>query len=1086
MPTKGTGAASQATISSFFQNSPVKAKSKKRAISPQTIDLTADSDGEPPAKRQKRPMHSARDSSTDAAEQWRFTPTSPSKEGTPDTNIREFTEAEIAAKRARHEAFKKKLLLENNPFLRKKSDVSVMPTEETPETSGEESDQAFRKLNTMFSNKSKERSKAPLPPLKASKKSAILGPCGQPYTPLELQVLQLKKDHPGTVLMIEVGYKYKFFDDDASVAAKELSMVAFTDRNFLVASIPTHRREVHLKKLLARGYRVGIANQIETAALKKAGENKNTPFMRQVTNLYTAATYVDSLDSVDEQEQYMAPPFMCLIEAPKGSNTTDISVGMVTICPSTGDVVWDDFEDTLMRIELETRLVHTRPIELLLPTSGLSEPTEKMLSYFVGTSAGDKIRTESFGTPMSYVDAFSFVSDFYTDNNKAATASESFKSGRLMAEVAGFPQRVVIALAHTIKHLSAFSVADAFLETRFFSKFTTRAHMLLAANTLINLEIYRNETDHTTRGSLIWILDRTKTKFGARLLRKWVGKPLVDKRVLQDRVDAVEEILASSSDKLVTLRQILKRLPDLAKGLCRIHYGQCTPQELALLLPAFEKIGDAFEAIETPSDGGFKSTVLNDIVYSLPKLKRPIKELLGAISLKQAAKGLKDTMWMDPERYPGIADADLAIQSVDVELAEELKSIQKLLRMPSLKWTSVAGDEFLVEVKKSENRPIPETWYTHSKTKYLARYQSPLVKRKLEERAQYQETLQAEAQKAFSSFLKEISEKYYTVLRDSVNKVAIADCLLSLALVALQENYVRPDFTDDDTLEIVDGRHPMVEALRSDPFVPNTVEMGGGKPRSKIITGPNMGGKSSCVRMIALIAIMAQIGSYVPASSVKLGLLDCVLTRMGASDDLARGRSTFMVEMSETSEILHSATHNSLVILDELGRGTSTFDGMSIADAVLQQLVEEIKCKTLFITHYPLVANNLAKKFPLEVQNLHMGYEKETRINGIREITFLYRLTPGMAPESFGIECGRLAGLPEPLLLVASQRSLILQAQVQERTRRNQFIMHTRLYKLLQMAKRCLSARGVETATMIEDLNFLVTSITKPTNGSSD
>jgi len=328
--------------------------------------------------------------------------------------------------------------------------------------------------------------------------------------------------------------------------------------------------------------------------------------------------------------------------------------------------------------------------------------------------------------------------------------------------------------------------------------------------------------------------------------------------------------------------------------------------------------------------------------------------------------------------------------------------------------------------------------------------------------------VQAESNKAFASFLEEIARKYYSVLRDTVNKLATADCLLSLALVALQDNYVRPSFTNDDTLDIVDGRHPMAEVLRSDPFVPNSIQMGGGQPRSKIITGPNMGGKSCCVRMVALIAIMAQIGSYVPASSVKLGLLDSIQTRMGASDDLARGRSTFMVEMSETSEILHSATPNSLVILDELGRGTATFDGMAIADAVLHQLVQTTKCKTLFITHYPLVASGLESRFPLDVQNLHMSYEEESRIDGTREIVFLYRLTSGIAPESFGIECGRLAGLPESILAVASKRSSKLQREVEERTRQN------KICRTVKLIHQLLTTTGIMTAGVLDELQTII------------
>lgn len=877
------------------------------------------------------------------------------------------------------------------------------------------------------------------------------------------------------MLMVEVGYKYKFFGDDAKVAAKELGMVAFNDRNFVVASIPTHRRDVHLKKLLAQGYRVGLVQQIETAALKKIGDNRNAPFDRKLTHLYTAATYVDVLDSVDDLEKYSPSQFMCLIEEKKPNIPSMVSIAMISICTSTGDVVWDEFDDTIMRIELETRLGHIRPSELLLPRKGLSEPTSKMLSQIAGTSAvGSPIRIEHFPEIMPYEAAFSKISGFYTDKTKTGVASESFTSGKLLAESIGLPKRVITALAHTIKYLSAFGLADALLETKFFNKFTTRAHMLLAANTLANLEIYCNDTDKSTHGSLLWILDRTKTKFGARLLRDWVGRPLIDKRVLQDRVDAVEELKGSTSEKWVTLRQVLRRLPDLARGLCRIQYGQCTPQELAVLLTAFSKIAQAFDETKTAEDVGFNSRLLNDIIFSLPKLRQPIKNLLDTVNISMAAEGKKEAMWVDPERHPNIANAEMAIIAIEVGLQDELKRIRKLLRFPSLTWSSHLDDEYLVEVKNKDNRPIPDEWTLHSKTKTHARYQPPEVRAMLEERAQYKEMLQVEANEAFQTFLKEISQNCYAPLRDAVNKLAIADCLLSFAQVALQENYVRPEYLDDNTLEIVDGRHPMVEALRADPYVPNSVTMTSERSLSKIITGPNMGGKSSSVRMIALIVIMAQIGCYVPALSVKLGLVDSILTRMGASDDIARGHSTFMVEMSETSEILHSATNKSLVILDELGRGTSTFDGMAIAHAVLEYLVKTTKCKTLFITHYPVVASSLEKKYPSHVQNLHMGYEADTRVDGTRDITFTYRLKTGMASESFGIECGRLAGLDRSILSIATERSSQMRQEVEGRIRKN------KAQKSARLISHALTGTSLETVAIMEELRTLSESISSP------
>ncbi|KAL1680878.1 muts domain V-domain-containing protein [Schizophyllum commune] len=1059
----------QPTISAYFSQATPKKVTGKRPSSP--IEISDDESGRETKKRKTSAATSvyfqspskAASSSAGTAEQWRYSPEKPAQPRQEETK---------AQKRSKEE-FRKRLLQQNNRFLSRKPSASPVPTAEDDrdEDDEEERSKKFDDLEAMFSNKPKaggKRQTSGASKGKAPKKDEPVGPSGEPYTPLEKQVLELKKANPGTVLMVEVGYKYKFFGEDAHVAAKELGMVCYNDRNFDVATIPSHRRDIHLKKLLSQGYRVGVCDQTETAALKKVSDQRSAPFKRELTRLYTAATYVDDLDSVDDISGSSAPPFTCIVEESTSGAGADVHVAMISISPSSGDVVWDAFDasDNPMRLELEassqhdTRLVHTRPAELLLPKTGLSSPTQKMLGHFtVATASGAQTRVEHFKGQMDYTDAFAYVSEFYSQkspshsdgSNTSASglspsASEAFTSGALMAAAADFPNLVVIALAHTIKHLSAFGLADALRETRFFARFAARTHMLLAGNTLRNLEIYANETDGEVRGSLLWVLDRTQTKFGARLLRSWVGRPLIDKRVLDERVAAVEELVSSASDKLVTLRQLLKRMPDLAKGLCKIQYGQCKPEELAILLTSFKRIGDAFPDVQAPKDVGFQSNVLNEIIYALPKIKPAIDEIVSHISLKEAAAGNREHLWKDPGRYPAVLDAFQGRAMVEVELEEELKRVRKVLRYPSLKWLHQADADYLIEVKKSENRPIPDDWKLVSRTKFYERYHTPTIINLIAERERYMETATAEARAAYSDFLSEIARTHYAPLRHAVNQLAAADCLLSLAQVAMRDGYVRPEFVDEDALDIVAGRHPMVEALRDDPFVPNDVGMGRSSPRSKIITGPNMGGKSSCVRMVALIAIMAQIGCYVPAEAVRMSLLDSVLTRMGASDDLARGRSTFMVEMTETSEILHTATDRSLVILDELGRGTSTFDGMAIADATMHYLLSEKHCKTLFITHYPLVATNLEQKFIKDVENLHMAYQADLRIDGTREITFLYRLTSGITSESFGVECGRLAGLPESVLQTASQRSQSFQVEVEARMKRNRFVPLHRSY----------------------------------------
>lgn len=299
----------------------------------------------------------------------------------------------------------------------------------------------------------------------------------------------------------------------------------------------------------------------------------------------------------------------------------------------------------------------------------------------------------------------------------------------------------------------------------------------------------------------------------------------------------------------------------------------------------------------------------------------------------------------------------------------------------------------------------------------------------LRERDQHKESLAAECDKAFKRFLSDISSKYQE-LRDCVHSLAVLDCILSLATVSNQTGYAKPEFTTETLIEVKDGRHPMVEQLLLDSYVPNDITLRQRNKRAMLVTGPNMGGKSSYVRQIALISIMAQIGSYVPAASARLGLLDAVFTRMGAFDNMMAGESTFMVELSETSDILKQATSRSLIILDELGRGTSTHDGVAIAHAVFDYVVRDLKALLLFVTHYPLLAK-FEDMYPEEVTNTHMAFEEAG--TGGEDITFLYRVAEGVAHRSYGLNVARLAGLPKSCLEKAGVMSRKLEAEMKER-----------------------------------------------------
>ncbi|EJD46059.1 hypothetical protein AURDEDRAFT_87246 [Auricularia subglabra TFB-10046 SS5] len=891
--------------------------------------------------------------------------------------------------------------------------------------------------------------------------AADVGPSGNPYTPLEKQVMHFKEKYSGILLIFEVGYKYRFYGEDARVAAQALGHVCYRNRNFLSASFPVTSRSQHVKKLLSLGHKVGIIGQAETAALKKVGNNRNKLFERKLLHLWTSATYIDDLDShdnTDEMHQGSPPSIMCLVEERQNTTGENVRIGLVSVTSSTGDVVYDEFEDTRVRTELETRIAYLKPWELLLPSKGLTKLTDEMLKLVDTYSMRGQTRTERFKSNMDYsaaFDALSKASKAGGDDDAASGRKFSItkascqltQSRAVVAAILDLPRQVVVAIAQVFKYLEQYKLSHVLLHAKAFRRFSEKTHMLLNASTLTNLEVFQNQTTLTKKGSLWGLLDRTETTFGSRLLKDWIGRPLVDRARLQERLDAVEEIRTPSENGhlIDQLRELLKRFsskafeyPDLAKGLSKIQNGKCTPQELGRILSAFRKIANTFKGFDAEFGPGMRSRLLNDILATLPSIRDIVERLTENFSFDAAAKGQKEHLWRNEDMYPAVDSRIFAITATESDLQDELKEIRKIVHMPALKYkevTSALADEYVVEIEKSANIAVPEDWDLVSRTKKYSRYRSAGAAKLLFILEQHREMLDQESEEALQDFQRKISE-HYVALRHAVTQLATADCLVSLAHVSMEPSYCQPTFVDTNVLDIKGGRHPMIELLRDDPYTPNSILLGGRDANSKVITGPNMGGKSSFVRMVALIVIMAQVGSYVPAESATLGMHDALLARMGASDELMKGRSTFMVEMSETNEIIRSATPRSLVILDELGRGTSTFDGMAIASAVLEHFVTETSCKVLFITHYPHVATSLQEKYPFDVSVAHMGFVESEGLDGVRTIHFLYQLKPGLAG-SFGIECGRLAGLPEPLLESAAIRSAILQEQVQRRVDAN-------------------------------------------------
>ncbi|TVY81808.1 DNA mismatch repair protein msh3 [Lachnellula suecica] len=896
-----------------------------------------------------------------------------------------------------------------------------------------------------------EEEEAPAP--KAKKKGAKTGK----LTPLELQILDIKRKHMDTLLIIEVGYKFKFLGEDARTAAKELGIVcipgkfrydehhseAHLDR-FASASIPVHRLPVHAKRLVAAGHKIGVVRQIETAALKKVGDNRNAPFTRKLTNVYTKGTYIDDAEGLDQPTDG-APAtgyLLCITETKaKGWGTDEkVDVGILAVQPATGDIIYDTFEDGFMRNELETRLLHISPCEFLI-VGDLTKATDKLVQHLSGSSTnvfGDRIRVERVEKRKTMaVEAHSHVSQFYAEKVTANKETGNEREQSLLDKVLNLEEQVTICLSAMITHMTEYGLEHVFDLTKYFQSFSGRSHMLLNGNTLTSLEIYTNQTDYTEKGSLFWTVDKTQTRFGQRLLRKWVGRPLLDKERLEERVAAVEELKdGQQTPRVDQLRALLRNIKsDLERSLIRIYYGKCMRPELLTALQTLQRIGNEFGHIKTPSAAGFTSPLINNAIASLPSILDTVISFLEKMNPEAARKDDKYAFFREEHETEPISDHKLGICAVEQELdAHRRVASDKLQKDRAVSYVTVAGIEYLIEVPNVDLKTVPASWTKVSGTKKLSRFHTPDVVRLLRERDQHKESLSSACDVAFAALLQDLSA-HYALLRDAITSLSLLDALLSLATVASFPGYVKPTFitSPSTSITITDGRHPMVEQLlSSSSYIPNSTTLTPTQ-RALLITGPNMGGKSSYVRQVALICILAQIGSFVPASSACLSLLDGVYTRMGAFDSLFTNQSTFMVELSETAAILKGATSRSLVILDELGRGTSTHDGVAIAGAVLDYVVRETRCACLFITHYQTLAG-VARGFEEngELRNVHMKFSAEEGGDG-EEITFLYEIGEGVAHRSYGLNVARLARVPKAVLDTAALKSHEMEMDVKQK-----------------------------------------------------
>ncbi len=1071
-------AGAQATISAFFKPKPSSSSSSNGASS-----SAARPPSEPPFKKPRLAVSEAPRRETLARmDRWRFekdtstttttTTTEPDPTVKPESSQANSDRSSEAD--ARHRAFRKKLLGSDfavDRHARNQMQIERMSAADTP-TSEDALDAPGSADNAIVledddvddtteaadppSNRfdrfaavegSSSTANKPSSSRAKGKGSASLDPSGPTYTPLEKQILELKAAHPGVLLVIEVGYKLKFYGEDARIASKELNIMCFPERNLLTAMIPVHRLHIHVKRLIQAGHKVGVVRQIETRALKAASKNAYTPFVRKLTALYTASTWIDDLASSDDvnfatgaAHTYQPKSLMALVEQSEGGNGPEdrVAIGLISVEVNTGYLTYDQFSDSHARTELETRIAHLAPAELLVPQE-LTRPTEKVIGYLLGSGAEGGVRIERVASKLDYNQAFQSVTQFYRDRASGDSDgtdvemdvdAQDKRPAELMSLIQSLPHLALIALAQIIHHLQAFNLESICTLSTNFQSFSSRTTMLLNSNTLANLEIFRTVDGHE-KGSLIWLLDKCRTSMGRRLLRKWVSRPLTDVDALERRLDAIEAIISAKSYVVRMLPNFLQGLPDLERGLARMTYGRATPTELATVLLSLNRVTQEVRPAERDT-WKLDSSLVEEHLLNLAAGKTAVQTYLNQISIKEARANNKADLFADAERYPAIQTAKDNIAIVETELREHLRELRKTLHRPSLEYASVSGVEYLVEVRVADAKKVPADWLRVSATKAMVRFHTPEVIRLTRLRDQHKETLAAAAESAFSDFVRAMCTTEYVVLRNVVTSLAVLDVLVSLAELAASSGYTRPRFErssprDGESgvrVEVKAMRHAILEVVSPLPYIPNDLVLSDDTSRAVLLTGCNMGGKSSVVRTLGLLVVLAQIGSYVPAAEAKLGVHDGVFVRMGARDAMFAGRSTFMVEVAETAEILRAVTPRSLVILDELGRGTSTHDGVCIAWGVLEYLLQlKSMPNVVFITHYLQLAE-LVRRYG--ARNMHMAYVQR---DGIQ---FLYTLKQG-ATASFGIHCAKLAQLPSEITHTAEAVAQRMQADHETR-----------------------------------------------------
>jgi DNA mismatch repair protein MutS len=885
----------------------------------------------------------------------------------------------------------------------------------------------------------------------------------QIHSPVRTQYLNIKRQNPDAILFFRMGDFYEMFDEDAEIVARELEL-ALTRRDFgrgeksPMAGIPHHAADGYISRLVGKGYRVAVCEQTSDPALSKGLVE------REVLRVVTPGTVIDPAMLAAKRNNFLAAVI-----------TGRDSVGIAYVDITTGEFAATQFSTPEPELALQQEIARVGPAEVLIEADYSYRGNRKRRWLATVMSEKSVTKLGSNGNPNANLEETLATADRHHGHDEQSNEKELDRSAALLDEdeddfaplakplkgLAGHitPYDARYFTEEDARHrlLSHFDVAslEGFgcahlplairaagavlaylqdtqkgllrqliaLETYFVSEYMT-----LDPHTRRNLELFESGRNGTVKGSLLWVLDKTRSPMGGRLIRRWIGQPLLDLAILQRRQEIIGELLGETLMQ-ARLADGLKKTSDVERLINRVRQRIATPRDLVALAGGLRAAGEV------------RASISGEDQQRLPRLTELAQRLANN---DEIIARIEDAIVDEPPLSsteggiirPGYsAELDQVKDTAsggqkwiaDMEQRERRRSGINNLKVG---YTKVFG--YYIEITNSNLNRVPDDFIRRQTLTNGERFVTPELKEQEALILNAQERIGKLESEIFAQLRASIAQDASEHILATAHALAEIDVYLSLAQVAAKYDYCRPTLNENDAIHIVAGRHPVIEQAQTETsFIPNDAQLSNSDAQLLIITGPNMAGKSTYLRQVALIVLMAQIGSYVPAEAATIGLVDRIFTRIGAQDDLATGQSTFMVEMVETANILHHATPRSLIILDEIGRGTSTYDGLAIARAVVEYLHNNKRCgaRTLFATHYHELVE-IAKTLP-RIQSMNVAVTEEEG-----RVVFLHKIVPGGADKSYGVHVAQLAGIPKPVIHRAEEILAELERKGDERTRR--------------------------------------------------